>query len=117
MRHDVLDAVEHVVERVSQLDDVLAIDRRHEVDRRLREHLVVDLVAFVLEFMNGLDVIDEIARLFEILDCIDEKLGLLQGKLGQLLVGFEVVELVLLAMRRSPSPHRLATAFAKASAR
>ena len=56
---------------------------------------MVDLVAFVLEFVNGLDVIDEIARLFEILDCIDEKLGLLQGKLGQLLVGFEVVELVL----------------------
>ena len=62
---DLLDPVDHVVQRGGQVADVLAVERRDEGAVQGAEHLVGDLVAGVLD---GL----EVARLALDVDVVDQ---------------------------------------------
>ena len=94
--HDVLDVVDDVVEVLRQLDDVLALDGRDEIGGHRLEDGVVDFVALVLDLVRAVHDAAQVLGLGEVLDGLDEQLGLFHRHRGLFFKGVEVVELVLL---------------------
>ena len=78
---DLFKLVDDRVERLGEADDVLAVNRRDEIGRHVAEDVVVDVVAFVLDGVRLLHRFFERIGRREVLNGLDEQVGLIAREL------------------------------------
>jgi len=85
----VLKIIEHVVEVLSDANQILSLERRDEIRRNIREYLVIDHVTAMFKLMSFRYVRKQVFGRGVLLDCLYQQISLFDSKVSELLERIE----------------------------